>query len=334
MASLFDEAAQRPEPTLNLHARFERYSGTLLTLILRHMIGPLTNDRASGELNLQGIASIDAMEKQRPFLLRMAAQSYAEATEKQSLRQWRELAGFAASFSPENARFWLLPFAQLLLDSGVLSAADLSPVGMVPMLLACAAASGVHSSAPLIMLLLENGSDLHETDGKDRTLLYFASAATLADLAHAGYLTVAAHWQRDSKDRSAAEYTTYRRRSCSGMLQGQATLWQDRTRPLLLRMLSQPSVLIPDLASIVLDYIDGGGKSSASDADINDEEAGPKRDDEENDAEHTAGGEEELADHSESDASEEDDSSEEEEGQEEETAEDELAASMSRRRMS
>ncbi len=218
--------------------------------------------------------AIAAMEKQRPFLLRMAMQSfdYPSAESVGALSQWFALCRFAGSFSATHARDWLLP----LLRHFVASVDALAPDAATALFVCVQLSNSKYSSAPLILSLLELGADLHAVDMSDQTLLHVASAETLVDLADAGVLIVGPHWKKDDSGNVGWQY---QRRNweydAARLLKRHSALWKERARPLLLRMLSQPSVLIPDLAAIVLDYVDGG-----------EEEAKDDNEEEEDDDEH------------------------------------------------
>jgi hypothetical protein len=245
VAFLLQEASTRSHPVIALDRSCSDESGdALLFRILRGVSLMLTRDATSTHALL-------AMERQRGFLLAMTKQSCFREPEN-ALAQMERLADL--ELSAEHAAAWIVPFADIILRNSGLQIDKRDAAGNTLLLRCAARDDDKYPRGPLLVLLLQHGADLHAVNADGRNVLHYASVQSLHSLAHAGFLTVAAHWSmrlnlfygRDRSEDNKERLIT---------LRDQVHLWRTRARPLLGRMLS--AHVIPDLAAIVLMFLDG-----------------------------------------------------------------------------
>ncbi len=245
VAFLLQEASTRSHPVIALDRSCSDESGdALLFRILRGVSLMLTRDATSTHALL-------AMERQRVFLLAMTKQCFREP--ENALAQMERLADL--ELSAEHASAWIVPFAEIILRNSGLQIDKRDPANRDTLLLRCARNDhDKYPRGPLLVLLLQHGADLHAVNADGRNVLHYASVQSLHSLAHAGFLTVAAHWST-RPNRFYARNIDHDDEGRLTVLREQQHLWRTRTRPLLGRMLS--AHVIPDLAAIVLMFLDG-----------------------------------------------------------------------------
>jgi hypothetical protein len=161
---------------------------------------------------------------------------------------------------------WPVRLLEALLDRGAdvnIRSAD----GRTPLILW--ALAGGSSRASGLLLLLQRGADIDARDDFGRNVVHWLAGFSYFDglsaFAEEGWLLSADLALRDNEGETAlqiaqgllAGYTNELKREVTcELLRATEKLWKEEARPLIQCWLSH-SLLIPDVASIVLSYVDG-----------------------------------------------------------------------------
>ena len=163
---------------------------------------------------------------------------------------------------------WLYSLAEALIQHGV----DINQRNKEDRTVALSVAAGlgqVHLSACSLHLLLQHGADINAQDSNGDTLLHHLirnkALGVLQNLYEEGdvsaldYFLVncAGQMPADLAAASHAQQSSDESRQILDIIRAQIEMWGLRIRPTILACLSEP--LIPDLAQLVLGYVDGSG---------------------------------------------------------------------------
>jgi len=173
---------------------------------------------------------------------------------------------------PTNTTCWAYTLPVALLDRGL----DVNArcAGLTP-LLRVAKVDSPDMAAVGPLLLLERGADIDAVDENGWTSVHWMAhngmVALMSELTGNGWLLVADLTLRNSAGATALENAQHelvahpvkaRVSACCDLLRATEQLWQTQARPLLLEALSH-SLLLPDLAHVVLSYVDGQERAPA-----------------------------------------------------------------------
>jgi ankyrin repeat protein len=180
------------------------------------------------------------------------------------------LALLIATAASKRKTDWVYSLFEALLDrSG--NANTRSVDQMTPLIQWNVASEGNDSATPYLMLL-NRAADIDAQDGSGNTVIHWlvagAEIAVLKELADAGWLTAANLTLLNNAGETALETArrelrvdddrvdVVKRRVICDLLREQATLRTEEARPLIHLLLSH-SLRIPDLAHMVLSFVDG-----------------------------------------------------------------------------
>jgi len=257
---LQEDAARKGGPLVSLSHMVEG-KGPLLMALIEALGSALIRGNDSEMQQQLKQEALTAITPALPHVCALIRNSYDI-----SLRhdEWDALSWLTAVSRPLSADDWPHQLASALLDRSCDVNARVK--GRTPLLRWARGTLCCES----LLLLLHRGADIDaRSDFNGFTLLHSLAerkeAAMLKQLAEEGWLVVADHSVRNEAGETALELAQWKlaeqphdfdRREICDVLRAQAALWQTKARPLLHRVLSH-SLLIPDLADIVLDYMDG-----------------------------------------------------------------------------
>ena len=180
------------------------------------------------------------------------------------------------TLSPRSGYSYKL--AKQLIALGV-SVSARNQKGRTPLLEWAASSTSSVRSAIGLRLLLAHGADLNAQDDERNGVLHHivkkGALLLLEDLLGGSEARFLDLWAVNRAGRTAVDATNFEGSDAANsaqLLQTQLTAWKQSVRPLLLDAFS--ALLIPDLAAIVMGYLDGSGPPFAPPADQADADAG------------------------------------------------------------
>jgi len=265
----FDKDAAAPaEPLLSLSQIIEGKGPLLMLLIDAIADDLLLQSYIPDELNLPRKEAWNLFQSAIPHVGKLISSSFDPSLTRNGCNALHVL---TYSTFPNLAGDWVYNFAEALLYRGCdVNARD--PSGNTPLLEWCSDhVRNMDSCGPL--LLLKHGADIDARGSDGYTAAHYLAElghrAVLLGLADGGWLLTADLTLLSNAGESALQVAQRKlteqpedssRREIVELLREQAALWQSQARPLLHSLLSH-SLLLPDLADIVLSYIDGQKRS-------------------------------------------------------------------------
>ena len=150
--------------------------------------------------------------------------------------------------------------------------------GRTPLLELAASSPSSVRSASGVRLLLAHGADLNAQDDEGNGVLHYTvkqgALLLLEDLLGSSDARLLDLWAVNRAGHTAVDAANFEGSAAAGaaqLLQAQLVAWKQSVRPLLLDAFS--ALLIPDLAAVVMAFVDGSGPPFASPAGENDADA-------------------------------------------------------------
>jgi ankyrin repeat protein len=210
----------------------------------------------------------ELLESVLPHICGLIRSSYDTTIKRLHGAESRDaLAVLVCSCYPTDMGHWSYSLAEALLDRG----ADVNTRfgnGWTPLISWCEDQQPIPSGCGAL-LLLNRGADIDARDDEGMTAMHCladdAQVEVCKGLADAGWLAAADLTLLNNKGETALQIaqrklaenaTNGDKRSICNMLHAHALLWKTEARPVVFRWLSH-SLMLPDLANIVLSFMDG-----------------------------------------------------------------------------
>jgi len=265
---LLDDAARPDGPLIDLSQPVEG-KGPLLMTLLDEVYDFLPSEHESDEQTQLKLTAEAALRPAVPPLCALVRGGYDASLTRDG---WNALHVLTNTAAPRARDSWSYQLAEALLDRGCnVNARD--PDGDTPLLNWCALfdTSDMAPCGPL--LLLERGADIDAANSLGTTFAHCLAAdgalTLLTQFVETGWLLAADLTQRNKEGETALQIAQRRlekepnspeRREVCEWLRVTASLWQSKARPLLHGWLAD--ALLPDLAYVVLSFVDGLERSA------------------------------------------------------------------------
>jgi hypothetical protein len=250
---------------------FDQGKGSLLHLLIGTFVESFVDDTYGRRIHDdQRIISANAhamIGTLIPQLCRLIRASYDPTLKQPDGKD--ALALLVSRAKPNGTDGWVYCLAEALLDRGANVNTRFNDQ-TTPLIDWASSSEGNDSATPYLMLL-NRDADIDAQDGRGKTVLHWlaqrAHIEALKELADAGWLTAANLTLLNNAGETALETArrelnaddsvdVVQRRVICDLLREQATLWTEEARPLIHLLLSH-SLRIPDLAHMVLSFVDG-----------------------------------------------------------------------------